>query len=104
MQDLNSYLEGDLERCGFILEDDVVIEVTNIAENPADAFKISADDLILYAETAVGTWHTHPRGDANLSEQDYVGFLQWPKLTHYIVGRDGVRSYQVHDGFVLACD
>jgi hypothetical protein len=43
---------------------------------------------------------------ANLSEQDYAGFLQWPDLTHWIVGeRDGeplAIEYIVDNGLVVA--
>jgi len=98
--------DGDtLERCGFITARGRVVEVKNVAEDPTVGFRVAAADTLKWAEKARGTWHTHPDSDANLSEEDYAGFSQWPSLRHYIVGRrDGaveVRCYVVRDGLVV---
>ena len=89
----------ELEKCGTILASGRVLTSKNAAEFPAQSFEIPAVDMIV--DGLVGTWHTHPGDSANLSHLDYAGFLNWPTLTHYIVGTDGVKSYIVDDGLVL---
>ena len=76
-----------------------IIEAKNLAPEPENAFEIPPEVMIM--EGVVGTWHTHVKGDSNLSAEDYVGFLQWPNLTHWIVSREGVRGYVIEDGVVL---
>lgn len=98
---------GDVEeRCGLILKSGDVIECPNTHPDPKVGFRLPAADLVRHEGELAGSWHTHPENDANLSHEDYAGFLQWPDLEHYIVGRDvlgdiEVRSYVVHDGAVL---
>lgn len=89
------------ERCGLILRNGKIIETTNIAENPELGFEVPVEELFKFHDDLVGTWHTHPGQNSNLSERDYFGFLQWPDLTHYIIGTDGVSAYIVEDGVVL---
>lgn len=110
MPDIISNLtpEGTPERCGVITKNGKVVELVNIHENPIDGFSFSAQDSLdwLASGDAISTWHTHPGGDPNLSEQDYAGFLQWPDLTHWVVGlRDGeplAVEYVIDDGLVVA--
>ena len=91
---------GDVdERCGFVMADGSVIEVENIHPQPHRGFLMSAA-AVLQAEEAVAIWHTHPTESSALSHEDYRGFLQWPDMTHIIIGTDQVRVYQVVDGFV----
>lgn len=92
------------ERCGLILKDGSVIELDNIAVDKENGYQISPADIVKYEDTMVGSWHTHPGHDSNLSEKDYVGFLMWPDLTHYIVGIDGVAKYTIKDGIILNVD
>lgn len=82
------------EKVGFILHDGTIVEVMNIHPSPELHFEVSADDLLRFEDSAQATWHTHPNGDANLSNDDYLAFLAWPQFTHYIVGSDGVRAYK----------
>lgn len=101
--------KGDTEeRCGLILKDGTIVEIDNIHEDPTDGFKMDPVQVLPYLEEAVGTWHTHPDTDPNLSGEDYSGFLSWPNLTHSIVGwRDGqasVQRYMIKDGLVVGCD
>ena len=99
---LNSfYAEDGIERCGFILEDETVVEVENISEDPENSFEISAEMLVKFEDTMVAAWHTHPNAPAQLSDDDYVGFMNWPNIKHYIIGADGVRCYEVHEGAVV---
>lgn len=96
------------ERCGVITAEGEVVELANVHDTPKDGFRVAPADALIWlaGEKAVSTWHTHPGGDPNLSEQDYAGFLQWPDLTHWIVGlRDGeplALEYAVDNGLVLA--
>lgn len=85
--------EGD-ERAGFIMTDGSIVEVRNIAENRQDDFLGYPDDIVKYCDDAVGSWHTHPGKDGNLSVKDYYNFSAWEDLYHCIVGSDGVRTYR----------
>lgn len=91
--------KDSVERCGVILSTGKIIECKNIAEEPENSFEIGPEDMI--REGVVATWHTHPRTSANLSVDDYAGFLNWPNLTHYIVSREAVRAYTVLHGMVV---
>lgn len=97
--------KGDTkERCGLILKGSKIVELENIAPEPEKGFEISSNDIIKYEDEMVGSWHTHPDHDSNLSEKDYLGFLMWPNLKHYIIGTNGVSSYIVKDGIVINAD
>lgn len=93
-----------VERCGLVLTDGTVIETENKHDNPDKGFRMSAADLIQHEDQLAGTWHTHPGQKANLSEEDYRGFNQWPALKHYIIGIDGVRCFEVEAGLILEVD
>lgn len=93
--------DDEVEHAGFILPRGKVVEVTNTSEAPAESFDVSGEDIIKYEKTAVGTWHTHPKADSNLSVGDMETFLNWPDLEHYIIGTDGITKYIVADGEVL---
>lgn len=97
---------GADERCGLILADGSVVEIGNIHTDPVKGFHMEPTSFLAHVEAgAVATWHTHPARDPNLSEEDMQGFLQWPQLTHHILGiRDGapaVHSFAVKNGFLV---
>lgn len=93
--------KGDkLERCGVVLVDGCVLETPNVHAKPEVGFMLRPEDMIKHGDQLAGSWHTHPGHTAALSHEDYKGFSQWPQLTHYIIGIDGVRAYAVVDGFV----
>lgn len=98
------------ERCGLVLKDGSIVEIENIAEEKTNSYDMNPAKVLPYldAETIAGTWHTHPRGDPNLSGADYLGFLGYPDLEHSIIGwRDGevvVTRWRIQDGLVVACD
>lgn len=96
------------ERCGLILSDGSIIEIDNVADDKTNSYRMDPVQVLPYLDDTVGTWHTHPDTDPNLSGDDYLGFLSWPKLRHSIVGRrDGkvvVQTYKIEDGLVIACD
>lgn len=97
------------ERCGLVLLDDTFVEIPNIANDRVTGYYMDPEQVLPYltAEKIKGTWHTHPNGPPILSEDDMEGFLGWPHLTHYIVGREKgentVRSYKIDRGAVIEC-
>jgi proteasome lid subunit RPN8/RPN11 len=92
------------ERCGLILDNGDIVETPNKHEDPKSGFVIDPVSLLEFEDKMVGTWHTHPAQKANLSQEDYVGFLNWPSLMHFIIGVDGVRLFVVEDGLVIEED
>lgn len=104
LAELSDALElGTPERCGILTADGHLVEIPNIHADPVKGFHMEPVAFLACLEAgAVATWHTHPGKDPNLSEEDMRGFLQWPMLTHHIVGiRDGeptVHSFGVKHG------
>lgn len=98
---------GQPERCGVILGDGEIVELLNVHAEPEKGFHMDPKAFLEQIDDgAVGTWHTHPGRDPNLSEEDMNGFRQWPRLTHHIIGiRDGqpaVATFKVlDDGIVV---
>ncbi|WP_152613159.1 MPN domain-containing protein [Inquilinus limosus] len=92
------------ERVGFILNGDKVVEVENIADKPNDAFQVRGEDLVRYEDDIVGTWHTHPFGTSQLSTEDYIAFLNYPMIEHWVIGRDGARCYKVQGRAIVECE
>lgn len=98
---LIEFYTGSTERVGLILRNGDIIEVENVCDQPEEGFEVSPADLIKYGDDIVGTWHTHPGANANLSMNDYETYLAWPHLEHYIIGSNGVAKYIVVNGDVL---
>jgi len=102
--------EDEEERCGLILKDGSIVEIENVAEEKNNSYDMNPVAVLpfLEADLIAGTWHTHPRGDPNLSGEDYLGFLAYPDLEHSIIGhRSGqvfVQRYRVEKGLVIACE
>lgn len=92
---LDFYADNGPERIGFILEDNTVVEVANVADDPLNASMPTTDDLIFFSERSIGTFHTHPGASSKLSADDYQAFMNWPDMKHYIIGNDGVSCYVV---------
>lgn len=93
-----------LERCGIVLKSGRVLDAENVHENPAKGFMIDPKFLRKHLNSMAGTWHTHPGQSSQLSQDDYLGFAQWPGYTHYIIGTDGVRAYVAdEEGMVSEC-
>ncbi len=99
--DLLPLYEGPHERCGFILKSGEIVEVPNICNEPTGGFDMRGSDILQFAPISTATWHTHPDEDSNLSSGDYLTFLNWPELDHYIIGNDGVTKFYVSEGDVL---
>lgn len=98
------YNPQGLERLGFILEDETLVELTNAHSEPEQGASFSSQDLHKYCFSGkfkvIATWHTHPGETSNLSGEDYSAFQAYPKIKHYIIGSDGVSRYSVKDGVV----
>ena len=90
-----------VEKCGLVLLDGTILETENTHSSPEEGFRIPAKLLVEHEDNLYGTWHTHPRDTANLSQADYAGFNQWPRLRHFIIGIDGVRCFTVEDGLIV---
>lgn len=75
------------------------IECKNICTDPYAGYEMSFDDMDrLDDPEVVGTFHTHPNGSSNLSFEDYESFMGYPRLTHYIIGKDGVKKFKILNG------
>lgn len=97
--------DDEFERCGLVMRDGTIVEIENVAEDKAAGFEMPPEavlPLLLTGEVA-STWHTHPKGEANLSGEDYNFFLAWPDLSHIIIAPGGVTTYRVENGAVLKC-
>lgn len=63
---------------------------------------MSFDDMDkLDLPETIGTFHTHPGANANLSHEDYESFMGYPRLVHYIVGDNGVHKFRIMDGTLI---
>lgn len=92
--------EGD-ERCGVVLRDSNIIELVNESTDPYSSFVISEAQILPHKTQLAGIWHTHPRGPANLSIDDYNMALDLPELLHIILTPRHVSIYGVVDGQVM---
>lgn len=92
------------ERCGVILMDGTIVNADNLHPEPERGFILPAKLLVENEDDLYGTWHTHPHDTANLSQTDYAGFAQWPRLRHFIIGVDGVRCFKLEDGLIVEVD
>lgn len=92
--------EGD-ERCGVVLQDFQIIELVNESSDPYSSFVISEAQISPYKDKLAGIWHTHPRGPANLSIDDYNAVSDLPHLIHAIITPGQVGLYGVVDGQVM---
>lgn len=92
------------ERCGFVLDDNSIVECPNVHENPEKFFEISLDSIAKYEGRVVATWHTHPMTGPNLSADDYRTFQAYPDWFHYIVSDREVWCYYVRNKAVILVD
>ncbi len=96
------YKEDDTqESCGFILDKSRAIQLKNIHSEPTEGFEIDPAETLAYIDRLKGIWHTHPGELAVLSGEDKLYMEQWPELSHYVIGKDGVRKYVVQEGVVI---
>lgn len=82
-----------------------MIELKNTAQNPEKGFSLSIEDQEkLNSPDTIGTFHTHPGSSSNLSYEDYLSFCSYPRLTHYIYGKQGLMTFKTQDGVLLNVD
>lgn len=90
---LQSYAKNcQKERCGVILKDDSIIEITNVSKTN-DSFVFSKRQwlTLLNSGTEVkAIWHTHPGGSVEPSEAD-LKFMRSSKYDSLIVTVDDWR-------------
>ena len=101
MKDLFDYLDGEDERCGFVLHDGTIVELENIHPEPTEGFEIDPEDILRYINQIEAIWHTHPGAGSVLSGEDKLCMEIWPHLKHIVVGVDGMSVYIVEQGVVL---
>ena len=70
------------ERCGLITKGGKLVEIDNIHDTPELGYRMDPKQVLAHLDDAIATWHTHPDSDPNLSQEDYAGFSQWPRLKH----------------------
>lgn len=79
-----------------------MIKLTNVAKDPNNEFEFSETDLaLLDEEHVIATFHTHPGRDANLSLADYMVFKNYPRLKHYICGKEGYKCFVTQGGILV---
>jgi hypothetical protein len=98
--DLLSKLTPDGPERGGVIIAEGLVEITNICGDE-DGYAPDPDELVLYIDQMIGTFHTHPGQTANLSVEDFNTYLQFPGMRHAIVGTDGVRWYEAKGGAVV---
>lgn len=100
-----AFHSAPLEACGFILDDETIIECTNVSKNPTVAFEMSGQDIInklaghdLSRITAI--WHTHPSGTTYPSKTDVhamnIGAIH-ENWDYYIVTKSQVTQWNPKD-------
>jgi proteasome lid subunit RPN8/RPN11 len=104
---LNDSLHGNLgpddgpETGGVILNDGSIVEIPSIHPEPNTGYQPDPVVLLALIDQLAGTWHTHPGATSNLSVEDAETFVNWPDLTHAIIGTDGVRWYRAKGSAVI---
>ncbi|UVK63813.1 metalloprotease [Gordonia phage LilyPad] len=93
---LKKWCLGD-ERCGVILQDNTIIELTNGWPDPAHAFGLLYDEMNEVFRrhgrgSVLGIWHTHPNNRCRPSAQDEAG---WPvgNFRYFIVTQFEVAEW-----------
>lgn len=89
------------EACGFILEDETIVECVNISKTPTNSFEMSGCDILDKLEQydlskIMGIWHSHPGGTTYPSSTDIraitIGAIakEW---RYFIVTKDEVTEW-----------
>ncbi len=91
------------ERVGIVTHDGDVVELINVSNDRVKGFSVSGEDLMTWFASgqAKSSWHTHDGKSANLSADDYQGFLNWPEMDHYIISHSAIHRYYTVNGAVL---
>jgi len=97
MFNLASFWNPNVERCGYITKNLEVVELNNESLNPDNHFQMVLPEN---TNNISHLWHTHPKGSANLSIDDYKAFVKLPQYKHLIISKDEIREYYVINGVV----
>jgi proteasome lid subunit RPN8/RPN11 len=69
-----AFQSAPFEACGFVMDDGSIIEIRNVAPNPAKGFEMDRLQLVEKisdkVSSIVAIWHTHPSGKAAPSKRD----------------------------------
>lgn len=96
---------GPLEACGFILNNETIIECANISSNPTRSFEMSGYDIVNKLaghnlSEITGIWHTHPGGTNYPSHTDVhamnIGAIH-EHWDYYIVTKTEVTQWNPKD-------
>ena len=98
---LLEYWVSSIERFGLVLDDGSIVELRNQSQRPDQNAVVAQDDIDAHGDRVVATWHTHLKGNVNLSAADYRMFLGMPQCMHYIVTDTRVRSFVVRNNKVM---
>lgn len=63
----------DIEVCGYVFENGLVVPMQNVAKNPGRFFIMDFDEQVRVIAThgiPVACWHSHPSGDPTPSQAD----------------------------------
>lgn len=93
------------EVCGFILDNDLICEITNVHENPKVGFEMNKEQMldVLSSRSAAikYTYHSHPSctsfPSAEDSEKMTYLYQQGCPWRYLIVTKDGVFEYEHQD-------
>lgn len=99
---LKSLSEKPGERCGFIIDGNMVLEIANEIDTPATHFRISKDTAVgvygIYGERITGVFHTHPSGAPYMSDDDAASaeplWREGCPWLYYVVTGDSVTEYR----------
>lgn len=92
------------ERCGAIVASEFgpkLIECTNVADDPVQQFKISAQEwaFLNVDHDVLAVWHTHPGKSAAPTQADRVGIEKTGLPWHIVSWPEGGHSYTLPTGY-----
>jgi len=90
-----------IEICGFILEDETLVNVTNVSLSPSDSFEMEKSQMLSIIKGKKGilaTYHSHPSGRKwpSRTDTEHMAFLykQGCPWRYIIVTTDGVFEFE----------
>lgn len=88
------------EACGFVFDDDSIVEIRNVATNPHVTFKMDLQQAnqAIAGKTIAAIWHTHPQGLAYPSRLDLEAIRNGAIRAHWkylVVTAHHVNAYDV---------
>jgi len=92
------------ERCGAIIKNGdnlALVECRNVADNPYETFKISAQEwgFLNVDHEVTAIWHTHPNGSAAPTQADLVSIEEHQVPWHIVSWPQAGHSYTEPTGY-----